>query len=66
MIQFPVDFRKIVFSGPIKGVCKRSGLWIATGNTMEAFAYFQKPSAIENEKEWIDTLKKILRVAEKE
>ena len=62
MIQFPIDFKKIVFSGPIKGVCKQHGLWIATENKLEPFVYFQKPSLIENEKEWLDTLKRLLSV----
>ncbi|MFA7144518.1 MAG: hypothetical protein WC088_04555 [Candidatus Izemoplasmatales bacterium] len=62
MIQYPVNLEKIVFSGPIKGVCKRNGLWIATGNAMEPFVYFQKPSSIENEQEWLDTLKRLLSV----
>ena len=65
MIQFPIDFKKIVFSGPIKGVCKQHGLWIATRNTLEPFVYFQKPSLIENEQEWLDALKKMLSVYKK-
>lgn len=63
MIQFPIDFKKIVFSGPIKDICKQYGLWIATGNAMEPFVYFQKPSLIENEQEWVDELKRILSVS---
>ena len=43
---------KVVFSGPIKGICTRPGLWVEDTGMSMPLVYFQKPKWIKDDTAW--------------